>query len=77
MSFQLTQPKIISASLELNGDFVVIRRYPSMMVYANGTPYPDKIVKDIYRSVDGSIHLVESIAGRHIPSYTVPEKFEF
>lgn len=73
----MQQSKIISATLELSGDFVVTRRYPSMAVYGNGTPCPDRIVKDIYRSVDGSIQLVGTVAGRHIPSYTVPEKFEF
>lgn len=66
MMYDMQLSKIISATLELNGDFVVIRRYSSIPAYSNGTSCPDRIVKDIYRSVDGSIHLVETVTGEHI-----------
>ena len=77
MMYDMQPSKIISATLELNGDFVVIRRYPSLKVYGNGILYPDRIVKDIYQSVDGSIQLVETVTGNHVPAHEVLEKFEF
>lgn len=67
---------VISANL-VNGNIEIVRRYPSNMCYGNGTQAPDRIVKEIYGSVDGKVQLVQTITGKHTPGHFVKETFEF
>jgi len=70
--------KIVSARLNESGEMEIIRQHPSNMVYANGVPVPDRVVKEIYRSNGaGVIVLAEEVEGRHEPSKMVPERIEF
>ena len=59
------------------GNLEVVRRYPSNMAYGNGSPVPDRVVKEIYGVVDGQITLIETVMGKHEPAYVVPEKIIF
>ena len=70
---------VISARLVSSGDFEVVTRTPSNMVYASNPPQnvPDTIKKMIYRVVEGKITLVSTKVGRHTPSHYVSEKIEF
>ena len=61
----------------MNGNFEVVKRYPSNTSYLNGRMAPDNITKEIYSVVDGEIKLIKIVNGTHTPSYTVPEKIEF
>ncbi len=47
------------------------------MRFANGTPCPDNIYKQIYAAVGNKIELVDTIAGVHKPSFVVPDSYEF
>ncbi len=70
---------IISAQLNEHGDLEVVRRYPSNMMFAcyPPRPAPDRIVKEIYKAIDGMIVLHDTIEGRHTPAHTVGEQIEF
>ena len=69
--------KIVSASLNSNGELEVVRQYDSHARYANNTPCPDRVIKEIYKALNGEIVLDSVLEGKHTPSYIVEEKIEF
>lgn len=61
----------------VNGKLEVIRRIKSNMCYANGEPYPDKIFKDIYESVNNMVVCTNTIEGDVTPARLIPEVIHF
>lgn len=69
--------KIVRAHICANGKLEIVRQYPSNMALGNGTPCPDRVVKEIYGVVDGRIVLTDTVEGNHIPARLEPERIEF
>ena len=74
------QPHTISsAGLNANGELEIVRRFPSNSQYlcSPPRPVPDRIIKEIYRVVDGKIELAETVVGKHILAKQIAERIEF
>lgn len=69
--------KIVSASVTTDGELHIVRKYPSNMSYCNGTPVPDRVVKEVYRCEGGKIVLAETVVGTHHPAKRIEERIEF
>ncbi len=72
------QCKIVSVDL-VDGKLVVVRQYPSNMMYMSipPKPFPDEVVKQTYGVEGGSVVLLDTVTGHHEPAYTVDEKITF
>lgn len=82
MSFVVPNPNfstVVGVKLTDQGEFVVIRRYPSNSMFTcyPAKPVPDRVTKEIYRVKEGKIVLDEVIEGKHIPQHTVSESITF
>lgn len=71
------QHKIVSVKLTDAGELEVVRQYPSNISYGNGQRAPDRVVKEIFKAVDGKIAFSASVLGKHTPAYMVAEQIEF
>lgn len=69
--------KVQSIDLVDSSELHIVLRFPSQITFGNGVPWPDKIIKEIYRCIDGKIVLDEIITGKHTPSQIIPEIINF
>ena len=71
--------KIVSVTLNEQGELEVIKQYASNSMYTCNPPrpVPDTVVKEVYHVEDGKIVYKETIQGKHTPSSVVPETIEF
>jgi hypothetical protein len=79
MNYLNNKPEIINFQVFENRIEVTKRERSNSMYACNPPmPVPDKVWKEVYRvSFDGRIFLSETIKGKHIPTSTISEHFEF
>lgn len=51
---------------------ILIWKQPSTVVYGNGVPFPDKLVRETYEVRSGKLELISTEYGKLMPEETVP-----
>lgn len=70
---------VVGVKLTDHGEFEVIRRYPSNLMFAcyPAKPAPDRVTKEIYGVKEGKIVLDELIEGKHTLEHTISKSITF
>jgi len=76
MPYMIPTDKIVSVTLTDKGTIEVVRRSPSKASFYLSI-HEEDVTKEIYIANGGIIEKKETIRGRILPAYTVPESITF